>query len=176
MTQKIALFRGVNVGGHNRLPMKELARILEANGCKNVRTYIQSGNVVYEGTASDAAIGAAIETNFGFCPQMFILTACALKKIAADCPYQKQAKKDPKSVHLSFLESAPPKNAAEEFDKIKTSAEEFSIIGKVLYLHSPKGLSASKIAEKADRILKVKTTSRNWNTIEALLDLCNKAA
>ncbi|PQA87115.1 DUF1697 domain-containing protein [Hyphococcus luteus] len=174
MTQKVALLRGVNVGGKNRLPMKELAAMLSDMGCKNVRTYIQSGNVVYDGTATGADIASAINKNFGFKPQTFVMTAAALKKAVASAPFQKQAQADPKSVHLLFLEGEPQKGAEAELEEIKTAAEQFVLAKGVLYLHSPKGFAVSKIAEKADRILKTKTTARNWKTIEALIDLTGR--
>ncbi|WP_428410135.1 DUF1697 domain-containing protein [Hyphococcus sp.] len=174
MTQKIALLRGVNVGGHNKLPMKELAKLLEGMGCENVRTYIQSGNVVYDGKTKGPEIAAAIKKKFGFEPHTFVMTAAALKKAAAACPYQKQAKAEPKSVHLFFLDGAPDKGAETGLAEVKTAPEEFVLAKSVLYLHTPKGLAASKIAEKADRVLKTKTTARNWNTVQALIDLAGQ--
>jgi uncharacterized protein (DUF1697 family) len=171
MTEKIALLRGVNVGGNNKLPMKELAKLLEDMGCENVRTYIQSGNVVYDGKAKGPEIAAAIKKKFGFEPHTFVMTLAGLKKAAAACPYAKEAKAEPKSVHLFFLDGAPDKDAEAGLACVKTAPEEFALAKGVLYLHSPKGLAASKIAEKVDRVLNVKTTARNWNTVEALIKL-----
>lgn len=175
MTRQIALLRGINVGGANKLPMKELTALLHDIGCKNVRTYIQSGNVVFEGKARGAEITTALQERFGFSPQCFVLSAAALCKAAANCPFSAQAEADPKSVHLYLLENAPDKGAGEAFNAVKTPPEAFAFAKGVMYLHSPKGLSASKIADKADRILKTKTTARNWNTICALIELAGKA-
>lgn len=176
MTQKIALLRGVNVGGHNKLPMKELVTLLEKIGCTKVRTYIQSGNVVYDGAASGEEIAAAIEKKFGFAPHTFVMTAAALEKAVAGCPYQAQAEKEPKHVYFFFLEGAPDKGAAAGFDAIKTPSEEYKLTKTVLYLHTPEGLLASKIAEKAGRFLKTQTTSRNWNTVRKLIELAKEAS
>ncbi len=171
MTRNIALLRGVNVGGHRKLPMKDLAKVLTAAGCKNVRTYIQSGNIVYDGAVSAEAIGAAIEEHFGFNPPVCTLSARKLAQVAARCPYRRQAEKNPKSVHVYFLSAAASKTVASALDDAKSSDEEFKLDSKILYLHSPRGLSASKIAGKADRLLKVDNTARNWNTVCALLAL-----
>ena len=176
MTQKIALLRGVNVGGNNRLPMKELVTLLEKIGCTNVRTYIQSGNVVYDGDASGEDIAAAVKKKYGFAPQTFVMTAAALKKAASACPYKAQAEKEPKHVHLFFLDGAPDKGAAAGFDAIKTPAEEYKLAKTVLYIHTAEGLLASKVAEKAEKFLKVKTTARNWNTVCALIELAKEAS
>ncbi len=176
MTRKIALLRGVNVGGHNRLPMKELAILLERIGCANVRTCIQSGNIVFDGDADGDDIAAAIEKKFGFAPHTFVMTAAAFKKAVAGCPYKEEAKASPKSVHLFFLGAAPDKGAAAGLDAIKTASEDYKLTTSVLYLHTPEGLLSSKIAEKADRILNTKTTARNWNTVCALVDLVKEAS
>jgi uncharacterized protein (DUF1697 family) len=176
MSRKIALLRGVNVGGNNKLPMKELAKLLERIGCENVRTYIQSGNVVYDGAATGGEIAAAIEKKFGFAPHTFVMTAAALNKAASGCPYKQQAEAEPKSVHLFFLGAAPDKSATASFDAIKTASENYTLTKTVLYLHTPEGLLASKIAEKVDRILKTKTTARNWNTVRKLIELAKEAS
>ncbi len=171
MTQKVALLRGVNVGGANKLPMKTFASILEKLGCENVRTYIQSGNAVFEGDASANDIAAGVRTFAGFTPHVFVLTAAALKKAAAQCPFAKEGAKAPTSVHLLFLDKVPADDDVNTLGAMKSPREDFAIMAKTLYLHSPDGLSGSRIAGKIDRTLKTTTTARNWNTIMALLDL-----
>ena len=174
MTRSIALLRGINVGGRNKLPMKDLRALIESLGGENVRTYIQSGNIVFDGDIAADTISAAIEKKYNFCPHVFVLSANEMKKAAFKCPFTKEAERIPKSVHLFFLAAAAPNDVTAKFDNIKTSAERFEIDGKVMYLHSPKGLSESKIAEKADRILQTTTTARNWNTVRAVMDLAEK--
>lgn len=171
MTVRIALLRGVNVGGNNRLPMKTLVSILEGLGCGNVRTYIQSGNAVYEGSASANDISARIKEAVGFRPHVFVMTAAALKKAAAANPFRKDAATNGKSVHLFLLDGAPKAEAVEALGALKRPREDFAISGRSLYLHTPEGLADSKIAERVDRILGLTTTARNWNTIEALIGL-----
>jgi uncharacterized protein (DUF1697 family) len=79
-------------------------------------------------------------------------------------------------VHLVFLGAAPDKSATASFDAIKTASENYTLTKTVLYLHTPEGLLASKIAEKVDRILKTKTTARNWNTVRKLIELAKEAS
>lgn len=171
MTRKIALLRGVNVGGNNRLPMKTLVSILEGLGCGKVRTYIQSGNAVYEGSASANDISARIKETVGFRPHVFVMTAAALKKAAAANPFRKEAAASPKYVHLFFLDSVPAAEGIAELGALKSPREDFAIMARTLYLHTPEGLAGSRIAEKIDRVLGVTTTARNWNTIKALIGL-----
>lgn len=171
MTVRIALLRGVNVGGNNRLPMKMLVSILESLGCGNVRTYIQSGNAVYEGAAIANDISARIKETAGFRPHVFVMTATALKKAADQCPFGKEAAASPKHVHLFFLDGVPSAAGVAELGALKSPREDFAVMAKTLYLHTPEGLAGSKIAEKIDRVLGVTTTARNWNTVEALIAL-----
>lgn len=175
MTQKIALLRGVNVGGRNKLPMKELRALLEKTGCENVRTYIQSGNIVFSGRATGDVIGAAIEKKFGFRPAVMVMTLAAFKKAAANCPFKAQADAAPKNVHLYFLQKAPPENAVADLNVVKAASEDFALEGRVMYLLTPDGLMSSKIAEKTDRILKANATARNWNTVRAILALAEQS-
>ncbi len=167
----MALLRGINVGGARKLPMKTLAAIIEGVGGADVRTYVQSGNAVFDGDVDAGALGEAIEAEMGFRPHVFVLTLKALKKAAEDCPFAEAGEADGKTVHVVFLGGAPAPDAAARFDEVKTPAEEFVIDGGALYIHSPAGLSKSKIAERMDRILKVPTTARNWNTVKALIAL-----
>ncbi|MEK7266208.1 MAG: DUF1697 domain-containing protein [Pseudomonadota bacterium] len=169
--RKIALLRGVNVGGRNKLPMKAFAAALEGLGCENVKTYIQSGNAIFDGEASAADIAGAVKKAAGFTPHVFVISAAALGKAARANPFSKEAAASGKSVHLFLLEAPPAAEAAEALGKLKHPREDFAIGGKTLYLYTPEGVAGSKIAERIDRVLGTTTTARNWNTIEALLAL-----
>ena len=169
--KNIALLRGINVGGRNKLPMKTLAMLLERLDCENVKTYIQSGNVVYDGKASAADIIAAIKEHCGFAPHVFVISAKAFAKAAAANPFKREATASGKSVHLFLLSEAPAADKVEALGGLKKAQEDFAISGAALYLHTPAGLSSSGIAEKIDRTLKVTTTARNWNTVEKLLEM-----
>lgn len=175
MTRNIALLRGVNVGGRNKLPMKALVEVLESIGCKNVQTYIQSGNVVFDGDASAEMISDAVAKKFRFSPSVFVISAKKFLKMMKHCPFQPEAAANPKSVHLFFLTAPPGRGMINELNDLKTPQETLATGDNVLYLHSPNGLAASKIAEKADRKLKTGVTARNWNTICALAEMTRDA-
>jgi len=171
MTRKVVLLRGVNVGGRNKLPMKAFTAALEALGCENVKTYIQSGNAVFDGAASAADIGSAVKKAAGFTPHVFVTNVTAFKKAAAANPFKGEAAANGKSVHLFLLDDAPKAAAVETLGELKRAKEDFAVGGKALYLFTPEGLAGSKIAERIDRTLGVTTTARNWNTVEALIAL-----
>ncbi len=177
MKTYIALFRGINVGGHNKMPMKELASLLEGLGLVGVRTYIQSGNVVFRASKGTAAqwsetIRTAVEGGFGFSPWVLVMEASALAKAAAANPYP-QAEADHKTLHLFFLAAKPKSNDLEAMDRIKTPTESYTLLGTVFYLHAPDGIGKSKLAERTERLLGVEATARNWRTVREVLALAS---
>lgn len=171
----IALFRGINVGGRNSLLMKELVAIMEVDGYTNIKTYIQSGNVVFESTRTrvksfPSSIGESIKTKYGFKPQIMVLTDAELRSAAALNPFP-EAAKEPKSLHLHFLADTPQNPDFQTLNQLKTDNESFKLIGKLFYLHAPDGIGRSKLAANAEKLLGVQATARNWNTIAKLLEL-----
>ncbi|MCB9286514.1 MAG: DUF1697 domain-containing protein [Lewinellaceae bacterium] len=166
----IALLRGINVGGKHIVPMKELRILLEANGFANVKTYIQSGNVVFQSPERPKdEIGQLIEDRFGFKPSVFILSTAGLKKAAANNPYKTD---QGKTVHFFFLEEEPTSVNYEFLDALKTDSEEYKLIEKVFYLHAPEGIGRSKLVEKIGKAFPpVTMTARNLNTINKLLEM-----
>jgi uncharacterized protein (DUF1697 family) len=168
----IALLRGINVGGHNRLPMKSLSLILESAGCEQVSTYIQSGNVVFKGDVDSVGqfgekIGRAIEKEHGFCPAIRLLTADELRAAIASNPYP-QAVSEPKSLHLSFLERPPQDECISGANRLLSETESFTVVGSLLYLYAPDGVARSRFANRVDKVLQMKTTARNWRTVMKL--------
>lgn len=169
----IALLRGVNVGGKHSLPMKELVAILESLGCRNVRTYIQSGNAVFQHKPADAKklaskATAAIDKKFGFAPQVQVLEANQLEKIVKANPFP-EAVDDPKSLHVWFLSEKPTKSNLAALDDLRTKSEQFELRGTTFYLHAPDGIGRSKLAAAVERHLGVAGTTRNWRTVGAIL-------
>ena len=176
----IALFRGINVGGNRQLPMAELRTMLEKHGCAEVRTYIQSGNAIFCSKASDYAglakrIGAAVAKSRGFEPRVLILTRSELEKAAAANPFP-QASAKPQSLHLFFLADTPTKPDLKALAALKTLTEQFVLKGKVFYLYPPDGLGKSKLAEKAERLLGVDATARNWRTVTTLVEMAQASS
>lgn len=170
----VALLRGINVGGRGKLPMKDLARILEDLGCREVETYIQSGNVVLR-SAENAGplarkITARISEEHGFAPHVLLIEAGRFRKAASSNPYP-QAEDDPKSVHLGFLDSKPRTPDLEGLEELRAKGEEFTLEGQTFYLLAPAGIGRSKLASRCERLLGVPTTLRNWNTVAKLVSM-----
>jgi uncharacterized protein (DUF1697 family) len=175
----IALLRGINLAGRNRLSMKDLARLLETNGCAGVRTYIQSGNAVFCGPSADPArlanrITAAIGKAHGFEPLVLLLTRAELERAAARNPFP-EAHENPTSLHLFFLTSKPATPNLAGMEPLQTNGERFVLDDRVFYLHTPNGFGISKLAERAERLLGVSATARNWRTVTTLLEMVKTA-
>jgi uncharacterized protein (DUF1697 family) len=175
MDTYIALFRGINVGGNHMLPMKELKLLLEQNGCAGVRTYIQSGNAIFRSAISDVErlanrLTAAVSKSHGFEPRVLVLTRADLESAAAANPFP-EAHKNPKSVHLFFLGERPKKPNIDGCNALKTRTERFELKDRVFYLHTPDGFGTSKLAGRAEKLLGVAATARNWRTVMALVEM-----
>ncbi len=171
----VLLLRGINVGGKNVLRMKELVRDLTALDLVQVKTYIQSGNAVFQasGTSSTALgerIGSRIEARHGFKPRVLVLSADDLRSAIDRNPFP-EAEAEPKTLHLFFLESEPATPDMATLTSVRSSTEQFQLDGGVFYLHTPDGLGRSKLASNAERLLGVSATARNWRTVVKLADL-----
>ena len=175
MKTYIALFRGINVGGKHILPMKELVAELEGLGLQDIKTYIQSGNVIFRSKVTDTAqlcgkISAAVKKGHGFEPQVLLLDSAALDKAIRGNPYP-EAEVAPNTLHLNFLAAIPPKPDLNALEKIRAENERYYLAQDVLYLHAPDGIGRSKLAAGMERLLGVPLTSRNWNTVRKLKDM-----
>jgi uncharacterized protein (DUF1697 family) len=175
----IALFRGINVGGNNRLPMKDLVELLATLGCSDIKTYIQSGNVVFNKSIPDLplfgrSISKAIFHRHGFEPIVQLLTIEELRVAAQSNPFV-EAEAEPKTLHLSFLSAEPEAFDHGAFDGIKADSESYKLIGKRFYLHAPDGIGRSKLAARAEKLLGVQATGRNWRTVTKLLGLASNS-
>lgn len=179
----IALLRGVNVGGNDKLPMKQLVRELEVLGSVEVKTYIQSGNVVFRSpkraTAGSIAssIANCIQHRFGFQPSVVVLSKEELAAAAKSNPFPEAEKeRDGKALHLFFLAERPRKIDRVALDALKIPGERWSVVGSVFYLHTPEGFGTSKLAAKVERSLGIPATARNWRTVGELLKLAEVSA
>lgn len=169
MNTHVMLLRGINVGGRHSLPMKELEGLLGELGCRNVRTYIQSGNVVLQCPAKlvpqlGQKTTAAVLKRRGFEPAVRLLSRRQFAAAVEANPYP-EAEADPKTLHVGFLDRAPPNPDLEEIDRLRSKRERFHLDGKVSYLHAPDGIGRSKLAEKVEKLLGVSMTGRNWRTV-----------
>ncbi len=169
MAVNIALLRGINVGGNRILPMAELRQMLEELGARDVSTYIQSGNVVFDGEIEAGVIAGAIEAAKGFRPEVLVIPFESFEPVVAGNPFP-EAEDDPKALHVFFLASPSLANEA-ELEAVKGPEERFVLTERALFLHTPKYLSGSKLAVRLEGMLGVVTTGRNWRTVEKIREM-----
>jgi len=171
----IALLRGINVGGKNKLPMKDLAALFREAGCEDVRTYIQSGNVLYRvgDTPADAIpslISASIEDRFGYRIPVVTRTAADLRAIVEANPFAESGAAADKLLVL-FLADAPSPEQVEALDPNRSPGDEYAVVGREVYLHCPNGFARSKLTNSYfDSALSTTSTGRNWRTVGKLLE------
>lgn len=171
----VLLLRGINVGGAHLLPMKELVSILESLGLDGVRTYIQSGNVVFRSNQPVAAglaetVAAEIERRRGFRPHVLLLSRQQLAEAVESNPFP-EAEGEPKSLHLYFLVSRAEEPDLDSLNAVRAPDERFVLTDGVFYLHAPQGIGCSKLASSVDRSLGARTTARNWRTVRRLWEM-----
>jgi uncharacterized protein (DUF1697 family) len=168
-TTSIVLLRGVNVGGRRKISMFDLRSCLDASGFRNVRTYIQSGNVVLEhvdGQDLAARIEDALRASSGFDVPAVTRTAAELTRVVLRNPFPRTP---PTQLHVAFL-ADPPDSA--EVGAVKADAwapEAFAVRGRDVYLHLPNGMGKAKMPPRL-RFLSA-ATIRNWNTVVALTEI-----
>ncbi len=169
----VALLRGINVGGKNKLPMAELVELFEKAGAGNVRTYIQSGNVVFTATAAaakgvGAAVAGLIEKRYGFRVPVVVRTARELEAVLAGNPFLRQGA-DVAALHVAFLADRPDARRVAALDANRSPGDAFAVAGREIYLHLPHGVARSKLTnDYFDRALGTVSTVRNWRTVETL--------
>lgn len=178
MKTYIALFRAINVGGKNILTMKELIAILENLGALKVKTYIQSGNALFQISETDIAefkskLISHIKLQHGFEPQIIIIDQETIEKVILENPYP-EAESDPSSLHLGFLATPPSHPQLAELNALKKESERFHLSPTVFYLHTPEGIGRSKLAAKAEKLLGVAMTYRNWKTVCKIKEIADE--
>jgi uncharacterized protein (DUF1697 family) len=178
MNTMIALFRGINVGGHNKLPMRDLVEILAGLGLRNIETYIQSGNVVFD-CEEDSNLGLsirirdAIHQSHGFTPDVILLRSEEFEEAILANPFP-EVQVAPKTLHLYFLESEPHDPNMQGIEQIKSENERVALIGKVFYLHAPDGIGRSKLAAGVEKALGVSVTARNWRSVTKINQMAKR--
>ena len=168
--------RGINVGGKNSLPMKELAAIFADLGCQSVRTYIQSGNVVFEATSAvarklPAEVAAKIREKFGLQVPVVLRSREEMEQLISANPFLADGIPE-KALHVMFLAGSPTADAVAALDARRSAGDEFRVIGRDVYLHLPNGTARSKLTNAYfDSKLATVSTLRNWATSLAILKL-----
>ncbi|MEU6945363.1 DUF1697 domain-containing protein [Streptomyces sp. NPDC046316] len=179
-TTYAVLLRGINVGGHRKVPMAELRSLLEGLGHRDVRTYLQSGNAVFTTDTDEltdeeltTAIEDAIEKRFGFRVDCLVRDAAYLAAVAAACPFP-AAELEGKQLHVTYLSEAVSPERFASIDQTAFLPEEFRLGERALYLYAPEGLGRSKLGEALSRPALFKgivATTRNWNTVVKLAEM-----
>ncbi len=170
----IALLRGINVGGKNKLPMKELRELVEKLGFRNVRTYIQSGNVLFDGPAAKVRkapelVASGIRERWGYDVPVVLRTADEIGAAVRRNPFRKA---DPKYLSIMFLADEPSVARVSTLDPDRSPPDRFEVIGREIYLHAPNGAAKSKLTNQYfDSKLSTVSTARNWRTVHKLIEL-----
>ncbi len=173
---QVALLRGVNVGGKNRIAMKDLAAMFEAAGCADVKTYIQSGNVVFTVSAARAktvqpAVERALSAKLGNAITVMLRTRAEWHAAIEANPYL-APNADLKQIYVAFLADRPTAAQIAALDPNRSKPDEFIVRGREIYLRFPNGVARSKLTnDYFDRTLKTTVTVRNWNTVLALREM-----
>jgi uncharacterized protein (DUF1697 family) len=192
MASHVALLRGINVGGRNKVPMAELREVVAALGHSGVATYIQSGNVLFSTEKKDnaklaAALESAIEDRFGLWSSVVVLSRDELAEVLAANPYPGEP--NPRLVHVVFLNADPPPDLAGRIAAVvdaaaaKGSRDTVQASGRALYVHTPDGFGRSEVAQNLFKLVTppakqkkqaLTGTARNLATATKLLSLCEE--
>ncbi|MCF7561244.1 DUF1697 domain-containing protein [Sabulilitoribacter multivorans] len=174
MKTYIALLKGINVGGHKKVPMAELRELLNKSGFKNVETYIQSGNVILQSSKNsileiESDIEKSIIDYFGFGLSVLVKTRQDLKRIFDDCPFSENKKR---ASYFMMLHDCPNNDLAKEASEKVYEGEEYQILNNCIYYFCEKGFGKAKFnVNFFERKLKTFATARNYNTMLKLLSL-----
>jgi uncharacterized protein (DUF1697 family) len=159
----IAMLRGINVSGHKIIKMEQLRASFTAIGFSNVKTYIQSGNIIFEASNDSTA---SLSEKIG----QRILRDKEMEQIIKRNPFPKMPAIDHSKLHVTFLEDDPPKNALEQLLPLAAKPEQIHIMSQEIFLYCPNGYGISKLSNTAiEKKLSVGATTRNWKTVNTLL-------
>lgn len=176
MTTHLALLRGINVGGRSKVPMGELRSLVEHLGHENVRTYLQSGNVIFESRTSDpkkiaAELERTISKSFNLKVSVLMRSYPELERVVEGNPFPTEGVK-PTSLHVMFLAELPSRTAIKALDPNRSPPDEFGVKGGEIYLSFPRGSGRSKLTiDYFEQGLGTRATARNWNTVTKVLEL-----
>ncbi len=175
----LALLRGINVSGKNMIKMPALVEIFTRLGCRNVTTFIQSGNVVFSANKAvagklESSASTAIQDQFGLSVPVLIRSAGELLEAAAANPFP-EAVDSPKQLHLIFLQNVPSETALAGLDRDRSAPDRYLVDGRHIYMHLAGSAADTKLTNAYfDSRLKTVSTGRNWNTVQTLIELLRR--
>ena len=178
MAVYISLLRGINVSGQKKVKMVDLRALYEGLGLDKVKTYVQSGNVVFESDHDPATLVAQIEDRiedvFGFSTDVQVFTRDNWRAIINASPYLDHTDKDRKRLLVTLLAQSPEVQRIQDLGEIDSGADQYHIREKAIYLYCPDGYGRSKLSNNFwEKKLQVRATTRNWNSMNKLLDLAD---
>lgn len=180
MAVLICMLRGVNLGPHNRIKMDALRSLFESLKLEAPRTYVQSGNVIFQTKEKNSValaekIQTAIERRFGFRPVVIVRTIDELRRAIAATPFPASRKLEPGKVLVTFLSSEPGSDAQTALAAWKSFPEEVHLFGRELYIYFPDGAGRSKLPwSSIEKSMKVTGTARNWNSVGKMLEIAEE--
>ena len=177
-TSLIALIRGVNVGG-KMLSMERLREALAGRGFENARTYIQSGNVIFQARGTAESIAKKVETlileEFDLPVSVLVRTSAEMQRVVRCNPFLGEPGIDETRLHVTFLASAPSRAAIASLAAIPAGADQFRHAGKEIYLYCPNGYGKTKLSNNViEKVLATRATTRNWNSIRKLNEMARE--
>lgn len=180
MQTYIAILRGINVSGHKMIKMEALRNILEDLKFKNIKTYIQSGNIVFQDKKTDTdvlakKIAKTISENFNFEVPVMVKEEKEFIDVLNNNPFLTKRKEDISKLHVTFLSDVPEKVNVDKIKEGSYQSDEFIIKEKAVYLFCPDGYGNTKLNNTFfENKLKVTATTRNWKTITELVNMANE--
>jgi len=177
MTAYVALLRAVNVGGRNSVSMPKLRESLAERGLDDVSTVLQSGNVLFTSSKSETAVTKLVREvivdAFGIEGAVLVRSGAEMAAVAKKNPFVKRGEeRDPKTLHVAFLEKRPTKAAVAKLDPDRSPPDAFEVRGREVYLSYPNGSGRTKLGlSYLESVLGVEGTARNWRTVQRLAEL-----
>jgi uncharacterized protein (DUF1697 family) len=171
------MLRGINVSGQKPVKMERLRASFHQLGFTNCSTYVQSGNVVFQGTSNSAKkftsrIELQIQKDFGFPVSVLVRTAEEMSEIVKSNPFLKDKSIDTSKLHVTFLSQAAPAASPKTLGPLAVAAERLKVNGREIYLYCPNGYGRTKLSNNViEKKLSLGATTRNWNSVNALLGM-----
>lgn len=177
MPTYISILRGINVSGKKKILMADLKALYEGLGFTNVRTYIQSGNVIFESNNKEHSrsmlqrIKNAITEKYGFDVPIMVRNAADFAEVIETNPFLQKENVDTKSLYVTFLAEVPSAEHLEQLAAVNYPPDQFEIIGRNIFIHCEKYGRTKLTNTFFERKLKVTATTRNWKTINKLYEM-----
>src|SRR5579883_206012 len=176
----VAMLRGVNVGGNNKVRMADLKGLCESLGFADIETYVQSGNAVFRAPSGESAgisarLEEAIERRLGFRSAVVVRSAAELRSTEARNPFAEREGLERAKLLVHFLARDPEPDSRAKLESLPPAPEEWRLEGRELYIYFPNGMARPKLSmPKVERALAVPGTGRNWNTVHRLLEMAER--